>query len=140
MDRFSPDFRWVMRRALSISGEDYVAARRRRFELVRDLDLLLGDSAVLAMPTMCVPGMAPDGRLPDGEDLPDGAVYNTDPQNMTGHPALSLPAGLCGNGIPFGLQITGPRFRDDLVLNVGDAWEAANPWPLVATGYEPFAI
>ena len=51
-----------------------------------------------------------------------------------------MPAGVCPNGIPFGLQITGPRFRDDLVLNMGEAWEAANPWPLAAPGYEPFAI
>ena len=51
-----------------------------------------------------------------------------------------MPAGVCPNGIPFGLQITGPRFRDDLVLNLGEAWETANPWPLAAPGYEPFAI
>jgi Asp-tRNA(Asn)/Glu-tRNA(Gln) amidotransferase A subunit family amidase len=84
--------------------------------------------------------LLPDGRAPDGDRPSDGAIYNTDPQNQTGHPAISLPAGTCDNGIPFGLQITGPRFRDDLVLNVGTAWEAANPWPLAAPGYEPFAI
>ena len=66
--------------------------------------------------------------------------YNTGETNITGHPSLTVPAGVCPNGIPFGLQITGPRFRDDLVLNLGEAWEVANPWPLVAPGYEPFAI
>jgi Asp-tRNA(Asn)/Glu-tRNA(Gln) amidotransferase A subunit family amidase len=140
MDRFSPDFQGVMRRALTISADVYMAARRRRFQLVRDLDLLLGEDTVLAMPTMCVQGLFPDGRGPDGDRPTDSSIYNTDPQNMTGHPALSLPAGLCDNGIPFGLQITGPRFRDDLVLNVGEAWETANPWPLAAPGYEPFTI
>jgi Asp-tRNA(Asn)/Glu-tRNA(Gln) amidotransferase A subunit family amidase len=125
---------------MAISADAYMAARRRRFALVRDLDLLLGEDAVLAMPTMGVEGLLPDGRSPDGERPSDGAVYNTDPQNQTGHPAISLPAGTCDNGIPFGLQITGPRFRDDLVLNVGAAWEAANPWPLAAPGYEPFAV
>jgi Asp-tRNA(Asn)/Glu-tRNA(Gln) amidotransferase A subunit family amidase len=140
MDRFSPDFQGVMRQALEISTDRYMAARRRRFERVRDLDLLLGEDAVLAMPTMCVQGLLPDGRAPDGDRPSDSSIYNTDPQNMTGHPALSVPAGLCDNGIPFGLQITGPRFRDDLVLNVGAAWEAANPWPLTAPGYEPFTI
>lgn len=140
MDRFSPDFQGVMRHALAIPADAYMAARRRRFRLVRDLDLLLGDDSVLAMPTMCVQGLLPDGRDPDGDRPADSSIYNTDPQNMTGHPALSVPAGLCDNGIPFGLQITGPRFRDDLVMNVGAAWEAANPWPLAAPGYEPFTI
>ena len=59
---------------------------------------------------------------------------------MTGHPALSVPAGVSANGVPFGLQITGPRFADDLVLALGAAWEAARPWPLTATGYQPFGI
>jgi Asp-tRNA(Asn)/Glu-tRNA(Gln) amidotransferase A subunit family amidase len=139
MDRFSPDFRSVMEHALTITPEAYMAARRRRFDLVRDLDLLLGGSAVLVMPTMAVAALFPDGRAP-GDPPSDAAIYNTDPQNLTGHPALSVPAGVCENGIPFGLQITGPRFRDDLVLNLGEAWEAANPWPLTAPGYEPFAI
>jgi Asp-tRNA(Asn)/Glu-tRNA(Gln) amidotransferase A subunit family amidase len=140
LELFSPNFRDVMVMALAIPPDAYMSARRRRFALVRDLDLLLGDDAILAMPTMGVEGLSPDGRGPGGDHPPDGAVYNTDPQNQTGHPAISLPAGICDNGIPFGLQITGPRFRDDVVLNVGALWEAANPWPLAAPGYEPFAI
>jgi hypothetical protein len=43
-------------------------------------------------------------------------VYNTSLQNMTGHPALSLPAGRLPNGLPFELQVTGPQFRDHLLL------------------------
>ncbi len=140
LERFSPDFRAVMTAALKISADEYMAVRRRRFDMVRDLDLLLGDDAVFLMPTMCVAGLFPDGRAPDGDRPSDSSIYNTDPQNQTGHPALSVPAGVCDNGIPFGLQITGPRFRDDMVLNVGAAWEAENPWPLVAPGYQPFAI
>jgi Asp-tRNA(Asn)/Glu-tRNA(Gln) amidotransferase A subunit family amidase len=140
MERFSPDFRWTMTQALGISFETYMTARRRRFEYVRDLDTLLGDDAVLLTPAMCVEGFRPDGRGASGEPPADSSAYNTDPQNLTGHPALSVPAGSCPNGIPFGLQITGPRFRDDLVLNVGEAWERAKPWPLAAPGYEPFAI
>jgi amidase/aspartyl-tRNA(Asn)/glutamyl-tRNA(Gln) amidotransferase subunit A len=36
------------------------------------------------------------------------------------------------------MMLTGPRFRDDLVLAVAERWEAAEPWPLAAPGYEPF--
>ena len=76
------------------SFEDYMAARRRRFEYVRELDLLLGDDAVLLTPTNCVAWIRADGTNPEtGEvgDSPD--AFNTDPQNMTGHPAISVPAG-----------------------------------------------
>jgi Asp-tRNA(Asn)/Glu-tRNA(Gln) amidotransferase A subunit family amidase len=138
MARFSPSFRFTMMLALEITPESYLSARRRRFDHVRDLDLLLGDDAVLLTPTMCVEGFGPEGTGPEQREQPD--AYNSGETNITGHPSLTVPAGLCPNGIPFGLQITGPRFRDDLVLNLGAAWEAANPWPLAAPGYEPFAV
>jgi Asp-tRNA(Asn)/Glu-tRNA(Gln) amidotransferase A subunit family amidase len=67
-----------------------------------------------------------------------GEVFNTSVQNTTGHPALSLPAGRLPNGLPFGLQVTGPRFRDQLLLDLAGAWEQAHPWPRTADGYGPF--
>ncbi|HET6182729.1 MAG TPA: amidase family protein [Acetobacteraceae bacterium] len=42
---------------------------------------------------------------------------------LAGHPALSLPVGLDRNGMPFGLQIVGPRGGDALVLGVAAALE-----------------
>jgi Asp-tRNA(Asn)/Glu-tRNA(Gln) amidotransferase A subunit family amidase len=43
---------------------------------------------------------------------------------IVGHPAISLPLGLDANGMPFGLQIVGPRGGDSLVLSVAAALEA----------------
>jgi Asp-tRNA(Asn)/Glu-tRNA(Gln) amidotransferase A subunit family amidase len=42
---------------------------------------------------------------------------------LAGHPAISLPVGLDRNGMPFGLQIVGPRGGDVLVLSVAAALE-----------------
>jgi len=59
---------------------------------------------------------------------------------LVGHPAISLPVGLDANGMPFGLQIVGPRGGDALVLRVaaelekllaGDA-RTARPVPDIA--------
>jgi amidase len=44
---------------------------------------------------------------------------------LSGHPALSLPMGRDAAGMPFGLQIIGPRGGDALVLRVAAAIEAA---------------
>jgi amidase len=41
-----------------------------------------------------------------------------------GHPAISLPVGLDRNGMPFGLQIVGPRGGDALVMRVAAELEA----------------
>jgi amidase len=45
---------------------------------------------------------------------------NTAPFNMTGHPALSVPAGLRG-GLPVGLSIVGPRHAESVLFRVGMA-------------------
>jgi Asp-tRNA(Asn)/Glu-tRNA(Gln) amidotransferase A subunit family amidase len=140
-ERFSPVFRDVVEFARKRPLDEYMAARRRRFDYVRELDLLLGDDAVLLTPTNCFERMRPDGLRGDAGEPAEGPdSYNTDPQNITGHPAISVPAGSFPSGGPFGLQITAPRFRDDMALSVAEAWERTNPWPLVAPGYEPFEI
>ncbi|MGH2579733.1 MAG: amidase family protein, partial [Actinomycetota bacterium] len=140
LEELSPSFRSDMEYALGITLDRYMEARLNRFEYARRMDELLGEDAMFVCPTLGYEGWLADGTLP-GTDRPAGGEgYNTGEANLTGHPALSVPAGLSPNGIPFGLQITGPRFRDDLVLDVGAAWEAAHPWPATAPGYEPFAI
>jgi len=103
------------------------------------IDELLGADAVLLTPTMCAEGFWADGRTL-GREHPgtDSEAYKTQVTNITAHPSLSVPAGLSANGVPFGLQITGPRWADDMVLAAGAAWEAAQPWPAAAPGYEPF--
>ncbi|WP_218023458.1 amidase [Nocardia altamirensis] len=47
------------------------------------------------------------------------------PFNVTGHPALSLPIGLAGNGLPIGLHIIGRHFDEATVFRVAAALERA---------------
>ena len=140
LDRLSPPFRSTMEYALGVTLDRYVEARRNRFEYARAMDELLGEDVLFVCPTLGHEGWLAEGTLP-GTDGPAGSDgYNTGEANLTGHPALSVPAGVSPNGIPFGLQVTGPRFRDDLVLAFGEMWEAANPWPPTAPGYDPFDV
>jgi amidase/aspartyl-tRNA(Asn)/glutamyl-tRNA(Gln) amidotransferase subunit A len=88
---------------------------------------------------MAVDGFLASGRM--AEDAEPGTelhAYNVSVQNIGGHPAISVPAGVSPNGVPFGLQLTGPRFADGLLLDVAESWERASPWPPAAPGYEPF--
>jgi Asp-tRNA(Asn)/Glu-tRNA(Gln) amidotransferase A subunit family amidase len=139
MDQLSPPFRSTMEYALGITLDRYVEARRNRFAYARAMDELLGTDAVFVCPTLGHEGWLADGRLPQTGEPAGGDGYNTGEANLSSHPAIALPAGLSPNGIPFGLQVTGPRFRDDLLLAFAEEWETANPWPLTAPGYELFA-
>jgi Asp-tRNA(Asn)/Glu-tRNA(Gln) amidotransferase A subunit family amidase len=121
---------------LRMSIDDYLAARQRRFAFVRQVDDLLADGAVLVTPVITIEGYPADGRLAgDAEpELPTG-LYNTAPFNLTGHPALSLPATSTASGMPFGLQLVGPRLADRSLIELAARFEAAYPWPLSAPGY-----
>ena len=58
----------------------------------------------------------------------------TIPGNISGYPAVSMPAGLTKNALPVGLQAYARRHEDALLLDLALAFEQARPWPLVATG------
>jgi Asp-tRNA(Asn)/Glu-tRNA(Gln) amidotransferase A subunit family amidase len=140
-ERFMPGFREAMETGLATDAETYLAARRRRYTFCRALDELLGEDGLLVQPTMPTEGWDPEGATPDDPSAAAAATaYNTQAANITGHPALSVPAGTLPDGLPFGLQVTGPRFRDGLVLEFGARWEQHNPWRPIAPGYEPFDV
>jgi len=87
---------------------------------------------------MAADAIAAEGP-PDGRGS-DPTLYVTSLQNITGHPALSLPAGAFPSGVRSGLQVTAPRFRDDLLVWIAERWEEAEGSPPRPPGYQPFAV
>jgi amidase len=49
--------------------------------------------------------------------------------NTTGHPAMSLPAGVDGNGLPMGVQFVARLGDEATLLRLASALEVAAPWP-----------
>jgi len=87
-----------------------------------------------------VPFDAPPAKGPfpdaiDGRAVPFAGVASfTIPFNLMWHPAATVRAGFSQAGLPVGLQIVGPRHRDDLVLQAAFAFERARgapSWPSV---------
>ncbi|MCD2262271.1 amidase [Dietzia aurantiaca] len=55
--------------------------------------------------------------------------------NVSGQPAISLPAGKDENGLPVGVQFAADYAREDLLLRLAGQLETAAPWPSVAPGH-----
>jgi Asp-tRNA(Asn)/Glu-tRNA(Gln) amidotransferase A subunit family amidase len=134
-DQLSPSGLAFLSNGLEVPPDAYVAARRRRFAAVRTIDDLLGANGLLLTPVMVSDAIPAEGPA-DG--MTENELYVTTLQNITGHPAASLPAGAFPSGVRFGLQVTAPRFRDDLLLTIADRWEEAEGPPPTPPGYEPF--
>jgi Asp-tRNA(Asn)/Glu-tRNA(Gln) amidotransferase A subunit family amidase len=52
--------------------------------------------------------------------------------NLSGHPAISLPAGFTDDGCPVGLQLVAAHHDEAQILQVAEALHTLAPWPLVA--------
>lgn len=105
-------------------GRYYAKAQNLSRDLMAAYDDVLTDVDVLAMPT--TPQTA-HKHLEDPSRLQilERAVNmlaNTSPFDVTGHPALSVPAGT-SEGLPVGLMFVGEAFDDATVLQAGDAFE-----------------
>ncbi len=55
-------------------------------------------------------------------------LRNAIPFNLLDLPTLSLPCGFTRDGLPIGLQLSGPRLGEARVLALGHAYEQATPW------------
>lgn len=65
----------------------------------------------------------------DGQEVgPRGHAVYTGWVNAAGLPGLALPCQPSREGLPIGMQLVGPYGSDDMLLDLGAAFEAAQPW------------
>ena len=119
---FGTDFLARSLGALLFTGQDYVAAQRRRRQLIHDMqpvyeqfDVLLAPAATGPAPRLDAHNTANFWRYPN--------VLT--PFNVTSGPALSVNGGFSGTGLPLGVQLVGRPFDDARILNIGAALEAS---------------
>ena len=118
--------------AKELDVNDLLDIQATRADLNRFLERFFTEYDLLLTPTMPTEAYAAKGPPPaeiDGHpiNLPDAVAF-TYPFNLSGHPAATVRAGLTDNGLPVGLQIIGPKYRDDLVLQAAYAHEQLRPW------------
>ncbi len=94
---------------------------------------IFGEYDLLVTPTVPYDPPPPKGPFPretEGrEHMASASVaVFTIPFNQSWHPAATVRVGLSKAGLPMGLQIVGPRHRDDLVLQAARAFERERPW------------
>jgi aspartyl-tRNA(Asn)/glutamyl-tRNA(Gln) amidotransferase subunit A len=115
----------------TITAAQYIKSRRELDEARRSIAHVFAEVDVLVSPTMPMPAPAiADLKADPGALRPAELklLRNTRPFNVWGLPAISVPCGLTQSGLPIGLQIAGPHWREDLVLRLAHAYEQATAW------------
>ena len=122
----------LCRRGEAVTQEQYVEAVGRRAALGQAVRMFFDRYDLLLSPTMPIAAAYAEPRdddLPNPNNFPGWMPY-TAPFNLTKNPAASIPCGMV-DGLPIGLQVTGPLYGDLAVLQACRAYEeAAGPvWP-----------
>ncbi len=105
----------------------YLKAQRVRALIKQDFDAAFQRCDAILTPT------APTTAFKIGEKTQDPLqMYLSDiytiSVNLAGLPALSLPCGFDGDGMPIGLQIIGKQFDEATILRLAYAYEQATEW------------
>ena len=108
----------------------YLKAQQVRTLILRDYeDALGGADAVdaIAMPTSPTAAFRLGERASDPLQMYLADVFTVS-ANLAGLPAISVPCGFTGSGLPIGLQLTGRRFDEATILRIADAYERDTAW------------
>ena len=107
----------------------YLKAQQVRGLIRDDYDRAFAEAGidVVATPTTPTPAFRLGERAENPLAMYLGDVFTVS-ANLTGLPAISLPAGRTAAGLPVGFQLTGRPFDEAALFRVGDVLERAAPW------------
>jgi aspartyl-tRNA(Asn)/glutamyl-tRNA(Gln) amidotransferase subunit A len=119
---YSRSFRIRVLGGALIRAADYIAAQRRRTDLIAATAQIFQRFDVL----LSAASLGPAPLLTDqrAEQAPAGPILGS-PANVAGIPSLVVCSGYTSGGLPLGIEIMGPAWSDGTVLRVGHQFEHA---------------
>ena len=109
----------------------YGQAQKVRTLIKRDFETAFQEVDLIAAP------VAPTTAFRIGEHGDDPlSMYLEDvftlPANLAGVPGLTFPVGFDSQGLPVGMQLMGPHFREELLFQAAHAYQQVTDWHLLA--------
>jgi aspartyl-tRNA(Asn)/glutamyl-tRNA(Gln) amidotransferase subunit A len=139
-EEMTPVVSMMIQLAEGLRPSQVAEANAARYELLSAVSRVFEDVDFVLTPTTPTTAFDAEGPMPteiDGRILtsPLHSVCFTFPFNLTGNPAISIPAGFDSEGLPVGLQVVGPRLSEPLLLSAARLMEEVAPWPKLATNF-----
>jgi aspartyl-tRNA(Asn)/glutamyl-tRNA(Gln) amidotransferase subunit A len=129
---YGAEVRQRLQNGLAYSAVEYLEALRWRspalaahLAAIGDIDILIAPVTRSAAPTIAETGI---NAGPQAERVLQAITRLTRPINYLGLPALTVPAGFSGSGLPIGLQLIGKPFADETVIALGRAFQAVTDY------------
>ncbi len=131
-DDFGDEVRVRLEMGLFFPSHWYLKAQRLRSVLVANIEAAFAGADILVCPTMrsTAPVVGASRIAIGGKSyaLHTGVTNFTQPFNLSGLPAVSVPWTTSTDGAPISIQLVGPRGHDWRVLSIAERLEALSPW------------
>jgi len=130
-DWFGDDVRHRLEAGRDLPAADYILARHTQADIKRRLASFFETFAILLLPT--TPNTAPVIEGDDSVAQARRLTRFTAPFNLAGLPAVSIPCGTDGRGLPIGLQMIAGAWHEAGLLRAARAYENVSGW----MGWQP---
>lgn len=111
--------------------EYYKKAQKVRTIIIDDFDKAFDPSAdgvdIIACPTSPTTAL-PVGASKNQPMFGEMADLLVEPSSIAGLPGISIPVGFSKNSLPIGMQLIGPQFSEEKILNVAWNYENQTEW------------
>jgi len=117
--------------ASGVTAAAYIEGRHELERLRRNVKTVFSTVDLLVTPTTPILPRTFQELVNDPPPAPGGvplSLRNTQRFDVYGLPSISIPCGFSRSGLPIGLEITGPRLGEPLVLALAHAYEQATEW------------
>lgn len=105
----------------------YGQAQKARTLIARDFAAAFSHVDVIAAPTTPTTAFVAGAHADDPLAMYLEDVF-TLPASLAGIPGISFPVGFDSQGLPIGMQLLGPRFREDVILRAAHAYQQVTDW------------
>ncbi len=109
------------------AGQFYNNAQKVQRLISHEFKQAFADVDILVMPVHPAPAFKM-GAFENDKLQMDLQDYFTCAMNIAGIPALALPCGFSKDNLPIGFQIVGPHLSEELLFQVGHAFQQATDW------------
>lgn len=127
IDDFDPAFATYLRQSDFVPAADYLRSMRARVVLQADFKRAFESVDVLLVPTIgAVAPRLDEMTVAIGDETVgwlEIAARNLFAFNLTGLPAMAVPAGADRQGMPIGVEMAAAPWREDLCLRFGHAFQ-----------------